>query len=286
MTAPADDRAALLAGAATMAMPEGWRLEARVVVDSTQAVARAELEAGRAADLWSDRALVVWGGEQTGGRGRQGRPWASPPGNLYVTVALPCPDGPRRGVEIGFLGGVALARALGDLGFGAVGGLPEPRLKWPNDVLLDGAKVAGLLPESASDAAGRCWVLLGMGVNVATAPPMGETLYPATKLAAHAPGGLPGAPVPTPADLLMPLLARLAALVAQWRAAGFAPVRAAWLRHGHGLGEAVRVRLGAETVTGVFEGLSAAGALMLREDGGARRTILAGDVFFAAREDG
>ncbi|WP_299441125.1 biotin--[acetyl-CoA-carboxylase] ligase, partial [uncultured Rhodospira sp.] len=253
--------------------PAGWRLVHRPVVDSTQAVARTLLEAGEGSPVWPDGALVVHADEQTGGRGRHGRPWTSPPGNLYVTVALPCPEGPRVGVQIGFLGGVALAEALGQLGFE-----DRARLKWPNDLLLDQAKVAGLLPESARDSDDRTWVLLGMGVNVATAPPPDAVLYPTTTLNAHGLGVL------APEDLLPPLLTRLAEGVRRWRAEGFAPVRAAWRRHGHGVGDPVRVRLGAETVTGVFAGLAADGALMIRDPGGAMRTILAGDVFFPARQ--
>jgi BirA family biotin operon repressor/biotin-[acetyl-CoA-carboxylase] ligase len=255
---------------AGVAGPPGWRVVHCPVVDSTQAVARALLEAGEGRPIRPDAALVVHGGEQTGGRGRHGRPWTSPPGNLYVTVALPCPEGPRLGVEIGFVAGVALVETLAALGFGS-----DARLKWPNDVLLGGAKVAGLLLESATDADGIGWVLLGMGVNVASAPPAEAVPYPATALNAHPAGA--GA---TPEAVLHPLLGRLAEVMRQWRGHGFAPVRQAWLRHGHGLGDLIGVRLGAERIVGVFEGLSPDGALMLREPSGVTRTILAGDVFF------
>lgn len=261
---------------AGVAGPPGWRVVHRPVVDSTQAVARALLEAGEGRSIRPDAALVVHGGEQTGGRGRHGRAWTSPPGNLYVTAAFPCPEGPRVGVEIGFVAGVALVETLAALGFGA-----DARLKWPNDVLLGGAKVAGLLLESAADADGIGWVLLGMGVNVASAPPPETVPYPATALNVHAAGD--GA---TPEAVLHPLLGRLAEVMRQWRAQGFEPVRRAWLRHGHGLGDPIGVRLGAERALGVFEGLSPDGALILREPSGATRTILAGDVFFPALEKG
>jgi len=266
------------------AVPDGWRLVVRDTVDSTQTEVRRALESGDdAVTVWPSGALVVQANEQTGGRGRHGRIWASPPGNLYLTAAIPCPEGPRRGVEIGFVGGVALARALMDQG------IPGARLKWPNDLLLDGAKAAGLLPESFVDSSGRQWILLGMGVNVAHAPDPAQTLYPATALAgaptgpeaeAEEGGGL------TVSALLAALLGRLAEGLAVWRADGFAPVRAAWLRHGHGLGEPVRVRLGAQTIHGVFLGLAPDGALRLRESSSGReRTILAGDVFFPGGQD-
>lgn len=263
-------------GAAEVAPPKGWRLIALGAVDSTQTKAHRALESADATDVWPSGGLVVQATEQTGGRGRHGRRWASPPGNLYLTAAIPCPQGPRVGIEIGFVGGVALAHALDDLGISGV------RLKWPNDVLVDGAKVAGLLPESMTDSAGRPWILLGMGVNVAHAPDAAQALYPATSLVACAgPTRSPSVP-----DLLAALLPRLADGLALWRADGFAPVRTAWLRFGHGLGEPVRVRMGRETVTGVFLGLAPDGALRLRDSASAaERTILAGDVFFPAPAD-
>ncbi|KAA5604768.1 biotin--[acetyl-CoA-carboxylase] ligase [Roseospira marina] len=261
-------------------VPEGWRRIAREWVDSTQIEAREALAAPDGgtgvpvADvLWPAGALAVQAGEQTGGRGRHGRVWLSPPGNLYLTVAIPCPGGPRRGVEIGFVGGVAVVRALADLG------CDRARLKWPNDVLVDGAKIAGLLPESHTDFRGRTWIVLGMGANVAHAPDVGTTLYPTTTLSRV--GGAAGPGVV--AALGGAVLTYVAAGLVRWRAEGFAPVRAAWLRVGHGLGEPVRVRLGDDTVRGIFLGLTPEGALRMREDGTGRdRTILAGDVFFPA----
>jgi BirA family biotin operon repressor/biotin-[acetyl-CoA-carboxylase] ligase len=259
--------------------PAGWRLIALDAVDSTQTEARRALDAPETAALWPAGGLAVHASEQIGGRGRHGRSWASPPGNLYVTAAIPCPGGPRRGVEVGFVGGVALARALDDLGVAGV------RLKWPNDVLIDGAKVAGLLPESVTDAAGRFWILLGMGLNVTHAPAAGQTLYPATSLARVA--GAAGTGVPSVPALRDALLTRLAGALALWRADGFQPVRRAWLEVGHGLGDPVRVRLGAETVTGIFLGLARDGALLLRDAAtGGERTVLAGDVFFPASANG
>jgi BirA family biotin operon repressor/biotin-[acetyl-CoA-carboxylase] ligase len=271
----------------TVDMPPGWRLLAhRASVDSTQDEVRAvlaRLSAGAPSDPWPEgAALVLRADEQTGGRGRHGRVWDSPPGNLYLTIALPCPDGPRAGIAAGFIGGVALAEALGDLGFGGDPTRPTARLKWPNDVLVDGAKVAGLLPEMVEDGAGRPWVLLGMGINIASAPTAATMLYPVAALSAW-----PGAPPVDPDAMLAALLPRLAAWVTRWRAEGFAPLRAAWLTHGHGLGAPVRVRLGERTLSGLFEGLTPEGGLKLREPSGELRTVLAGDVLFpAAPEEG
>jgi len=193
-----------------------------------------------------------------------------------------------RATDIGFATGVALAEALADLGFGQRPGLPAPRLKWPNDVLLDGAKVAGLLLESAADPQGMTWVLVGMGVNVVDAPDPQATLYPTTALCHHwrAPiateilGDRGGDPALEPAIVLEAVLGRLAARVGQWRRDGFDPIRVAWLRHGHGVAEPVRVRAGDQSITGVFVGLATDGALVLNDSEGVNHTVRAGDVFF------
>lgn len=270
---------------AAVDMPAGWRLLAhRARVDSTQDEARAvlaRLSAEASPDPWPEAAaLLLRADEQAGGRGRHGRVWNSPPGNLYLTIALPCPDGPRAGIAAGFIGGVALAEALGDLGFGRDPTRPTARLKWPNDVLVDGAKVAGLLPEMVEDGAGRPWVLLGMGINIASAPAAATMLYPVAALSAW-----PGATAVDPDTMLAALLPRLAGWVMRWRAEGFAPLRAAWLDHGHGLGAPVRVRLGERTLSGLFEGLTADGGLKLREPAGELRTVLAGDVLFPTQAE-
>jgi len=260
-------------------LPHGWRLIVLPRVTSTQDVARDALARGEAGDPSGTGALVVWGGEQTGGRGRHGRFWQSPPDNLYVSVALPCPQGLSRATDLGFIAGVSLARTLEDLGLGRRPGLPAPRLKWPNDVLVDGGKLSGLLLESAAGPDGTPWVLLGMGVNLAHAPPAAETLYPPTALCDHWHAEDAG-PVPEPGAVLEPLLARLAETLAMWRRDGFAPVRRAWTKHGHGLGDPVRVRLGEAVMTGVFIGLGEDGALVMRDADGGEHTVRAGDVFF------
>lgn len=271
------------AGRPAFRLPSAWRLIALPIVHSTQDVARDALRRGEAAGLSPEGALVVWAGRQQGGRGRHGRTWDSPAGNLYTTVALPCPQGLKRATDLGFAAGVALARTLEDLGFGRRAGCPAPYLKWPNDLLLGGAKVAGLLLESARDPTGVPWILLGLGVNIADSPTSTATLYPPTALCHHWPGDA-GPPL-EPATVLEPLLGHLAGIVTRWRREGFAPVRDAWTRHGHGLGEPVRVRVGEVTTLGVFLGLGADGALRLRDSDGVERTILAGDVFFPSDHD-
>jgi BirA family biotin operon repressor/biotin-[acetyl-CoA-carboxylase] ligase len=195
---------------------------------------------------------------QTGGRGRSGRQWLSPAGNLYVTFVLRPGDEARRAPELGFVCALALAEAVD----GLIG--PGTALKWPNDVLLGGAKLAGILLERLADGA----VLAGIGVNVALQP---EGMpYPVTSLLAH--GSQAG-----PDEVLDALAARLHAGWAAWQADGFGPVLARWRERGPAPGAALRVRLESGIVTGAFAGLGTDGSLQLETADG-RRTLVAGDV--------
>lgn len=223
-----------------------------------------------AADGAADRTLV-WAGRQTGGRGRRGREWASPPGNLYSSVLLR-PDCPlAAGATLGFVVALALAEAIGRL----APGLDGLGLKWPNDVMIGRRKAAGILLEAAGRADGSAdWVVLGCGVNLVSHPP--DTDYPATNLAAAGVSGL------GLADLLATYVEALEGWLARWRRHGFAPVRDAWLARAVGLGEPMTVRLEREAVPGAFLGLDDDGALRLGLAEGGERRITAGDLFLAA----
>ena len=158
------------------------------------------------------------------------------------------------------------------------------RLKWPNDVLVQGLKAAGVLVESGAAPAvspeasqsGGLWLAIGVGVNLASAPAGAER--PATALADHLRPGL--AEPPAIADALGQLAKAFQARLEAWEQFGFAPVRAAWTARAHGLGRPCIVRLDHETISGVAEGLEADGALRLRLACGDLRRITAGDVFF------
>ena len=245
-------------------LPDGFVLCALDRVDSTNDEVRRRVEAG------AEPGLVVLAGQQTSGRGRHGRAWASPPGNLYASVLLRI-DGPlAASAQLSFVAGLALADALERHAPGDV----QLRLKWPNDVLIGQAKVAGILLESAGQANGsgpRC-VIVGTGVNIASYPE--GTPYPATSLAA---GGFAAI---TPRALLASYLGALDRWLAQWRDAGFAEVRAAWRARSTGLGEKIRLRLDREELYGRFVDVTPSGALLLDLDGGGRREIAAGDVFY------
>jgi BirA family biotin operon repressor/biotin-[acetyl-CoA-carboxylase] ligase len=229
-------------------LPDGWTLVALDSVGSTND------EAGRLAEAGAREGTIVWAREQTGGRGRRGRVWASPRGNLYSSTILR-PDCPAaRAAELGFAAGLAVA----DL----VPAGREVRLKWPNDVLVEGGKVAGILAESAVGEDGRVdHVVLGIGVNVGFAPELPEMRYRGATLG----GSVEAA--------LERLAAGLARWLGVWRGDGFEAVRAAWLAKAGPLGALVDVKLGEELVSGRFAGLDRDGALLLDTDRGARRIV-------------
>jgi BirA family biotin operon repressor/biotin-[acetyl-CoA-carboxylase] ligase len=226
-------------------------------------------EAKRLAEAGAAEGTLVWGLEQTAGRGRRGRGWHSPPGNLYMSALLRPGKPAAQSALIGFVAAVALADALQDLGLAS----DRLRLKWPNDVLVDKAKVAGILVETAA-VAGEIppWLVLGMGVNLAHAPE--NTRYPAITLRAA------GLAKVTVEGLLGALAGRLAEWYGRWQAEGFAPVRAAWLKRATGLGEPIEVRLDQESLQGRFVALEEDGALSLELPQGERRRVTVGDVFF------
>ncbi len=248
------------AGAGAPALPPGYRLQHQASLPSTMDSARAAAEAGEPA------LLAVWADEQTAGRGRQGRGWSSPPGNLYLTLLFRPEGPPARGVEYGFLAGLALAEALSE----SVDA-ERVRLKWPNDVMLDGAKMAGILLESRARGETLDWLLIGMGVNLASAP--GDTPYRAAALAET------GALLP-PALLLERLLPRLEAWRSRLAAQGFGAVRQAWMGRAYGLGRPLVARLPQGELSGRFQDLDADGALVLQTDDGGRRRVTAAEVQF------
>ncbi|GAC1328794.1 MAG: biotin--[acetyl-CoA-carboxylase] ligase [Beijerinckiaceae bacterium] len=211
--------------------------------------------------------LWVVAREQSEGRGRRGRIWASPSGNLYASLLLIDAAPAEHLPELGFVAGVALLRALHD----SLGGDPRLGLKWPNDILFDGAKLSGILLESTQLAGGRTACVVGFGVNCRSHP---STLpYPATDLAAI------GTSLDAPEDVLPRLSDAMAEMLQVWAAGkGFATIRQQWLAGALGLGEAIRVTLGSGSVSGIFETIDARGRLLLR-DGAERRTIEAADVF-------
>ena len=243
-------------------LPPFFELVALESVDSTSN------EAARRADLGAGEGLLIWAREQTKGRGRQGRQWESPIGNLYCSMLLKPNVEPATAAELGFVVGVAVRECVQDL----VPVAKKARCKWPNDVLLDGAKIAGVLLEAtAREDAIR--IIAGIGINLVSHPD--NTSYPATDLQSE---------TTRPADPAR-VLEQLAVAFLRWRdvwlTQGFAALRPAWLDHAAGLGETIRVRLPNREFSGEFLSLDERGALQLREAGGEIQTISAGDVFLA-----
>ena len=236
----------------TPVLPDGWTLVSLDSVGSTND------EAAHLASEGAAEGTVVWARRQTGGRGRRGRHWSSPVGNLYTSTVLRPDCSAPRATELGFVAALAVA----DL-------VPKDRtvrVKWPNDVMVDGGKVAGILLESSIVQSGHVeYVVAGVGINVGHAPNLTEMRYPGAVLGGSVETALEG--------FVWALFRRLA----EWRRDGFAAVRAAWLAKAGPLGAAVDVKLGEELVQGRFAGLDPEGALLLDTTGG-RRKIVSGEL--------
>jgi BirA family biotin operon repressor/biotin-[acetyl-CoA-carboxylase] ligase len=235
-------------------------------IDSTLLEARRRAERGELGPVW----LVAK--TQTAGRGRRGRAWASREGNLLATYLCAADRPPGEIALRGFAAGVAIAETLE-----SYVGPGRATLKWPNDVLLDGAKASGILLDSGA-VAGGAWAALGFGVNLAAAP---EGLdQPTLCLRQLLP---PDALAPEPLAFLARMRPRLEALDAQLAAQGFAPLRRAWLARAHGLGQHARVAQGEYVLEGRVAGLSERGELELDTPAG-RRLVSAGDVYFLSED--
>jgi BirA family transcriptional regulator, biotin operon repressor / biotin---[acetyl-CoA-carboxylase] ligase len=238
----------------------GWRVARLDSVGSTNDEARRRALAGDAGRLW------IIAREQTEGRGRRGRTWASPPGNLYASALLIAPSAVAIAAQIGFVAGVALRRAVGDLGAS-----DEVRLKWPNDLVWRGAKLAGLLVEGVALPDGRLACIVGIGVNCASAPT--GLAYPVDALSNVLRRAI------SPDELFARLAFRFEESLLLWRrGADFAALRAQWLGYAAGLGSPIKIAGAQGSREGIFETLDAHGRLVLRGAGGLE-TVEAGDLF-------
>ena len=239
----------------------GYRLLRYGSIGSTNDEAKVLARAGAA------EGTLVWADEQTAGRGRRGRTWQSPPGNLYLSLVLRPAVSPTRAAQLGFVAALGVGEAVSALAGPAL----QLRYKWPNDILANGRKLAGILLESETGESDRIdFVVVGIGVNLASRP--GEVEYPATSLTEQ------GFPQITPALLLESFVRRFDSWARRWQSDGFAPVRDAWLARAAGLGETIRVRLERGTLFGRFLDLENDGTLLLQTVEG-RRRIAAGEVF-------
>ena len=242
--------------------PDGYERRVLDEVDSTLSEG-----ARRLSDLSGPEWILAH--HQTQARGRRGRAWAMPKGNFAATLVLPVHEAPDQVALRSFVASLALHEALVECG------VPEPKLglKWPNDVLLNGGKLAGILLESAG---GQPFVMIGIGVNLAAAPPASDVEQGA---------GTPVALKPTlgraiaPEEFLNILARAYARYEQQFRDFGFAPIRTAWLSHAARLGEVITARTLRESHVGTFRDVDLAGQLVLETAKGPQ-TIPAADIYF------
>ncbi|WP_183436675.1 biotin--[acetyl-CoA-carboxylase] ligase [Methylobacterium sp. R2-1] len=266
------------------ARSEGHRLHSHDRLDSTNSEAMRLAHGGETGPLWVTTRC------QEAGRGRRGNAWTSPEGNLAASLLMPVAGvAPEMVATLGFVAGVALVDALRDACGPAQSPQVEPgnaalpqgiaasqaaiHLKWPNDVLADGQKLAGILLEAETLPGGRRAVVAGFGVNVAAAP---EGLpYPATALSAFSAAGAP--------MLLEFLSERFVEAVRIWnKGRGFSNIRRRWLERAAGVGAPVSVRMAEATLTGIFETIDEGGRLVILAPDGTRRTVTAGEVHFGS----
>lgn len=210
---------------------------------------------------------IVWAHEQTAGRGRQGNSWISEPGNLFMSLILrPQVWGAEVG-QFSFLSAVALAHTIEKIAPDTV----KIELKWPNDVLVNEKKAAGILIETESyGIQSVSWLVIGIGVNITRAPPEALSLRDAGITRYEA------------GQVLEMLVREIQALIGQWEREGFDPIREMWLKRAYKLGESITARLPEEVITGTFDGLDQTGALLMTLAGGTQRVISSGEVFMDA----
>ncbi len=250
------------------ALDKGYRLFIHDDVGSTNDEAMALARAGDPGRAW----LIAK--SQRSGRGRHGRQWASPPGNLYASLLLIDEVPGRLAPQLGFVAGVALARALRE----CIGDDMRLRLKWPNDIVFGGAKLAGILLESAELADGHFACIVGIGVNCATAPR--DLPYRAMALAET------GARRCDAQHVFLHLSGAFAQALDRFGAgAGFDGIRQEWLGFAAGLDAPIRVDTPTGPVAGIFRTIDAAGRLIV-ECKDLTMAVEAGDVWLAEPAEG
>jgi BirA family biotin operon repressor/biotin-[acetyl-CoA-carboxylase] ligase len=244
----------------------GYRRLALAETGSTNAAALQAARAGDPGNLW------VTAESQSAGKGRRGREWVSEPGNLYASLLL------IDTAPVSKIGTLPLVAALGAHRALRPFFVANPQalaIKWPNDLLVDGRKICGILLESEKLPDGRLAVVIGCGINCAAHP--ANPLYPATDLAEC---GIEAALE----EVFSRLVAEMERVLADWNGgAGFAGIREDWLLAADGKGSMVTVKWQDGETTGLFEDIDSEGYLLLNV-AGERRRISAGDLFFSMGE--
>lgn len=243
-------------------LPNGYALRHLSEVDSTNEEARRMAAQAEKTPTW------ILADRQTAGRGRRGRAWASPSGNLMATLYLPKSYNPVTAGQLAFVAGLALESTVRHFVDDAV----KVSVKWPNDVLVDGKKASGILLESAMQSGKLDWLAIGLGLNLSHHPD--DTPYSATDLSLYT------AAPPSNIEALEILANGFDTVFRQWETGGFENLLRAWRLVAHGLGEPIVARLENEELRGIFLDIDEKGALLLKDESGVTHTIDAGDVFF------
>lgn len=249
-------------------LPSAFKLAAFESVDSTNDTLRQMAQDGAQTNT------VVWAKEQTKGRGRRGRTWVSAPGNFFCSVLQRPNISIADAAKASFVTCLAIHSAIVEV---VDQSDVKIECKWPNDVLINGHKVSGILlesqaqPYSKNNQPSLDWLIIGIGINLPHSPD--DTPYPSSCINAYRSEEL------MPEEMLEIFLRHFQIWFERWETLGFAPIRNAWLERAKGFGEQIIVNLETEQLTGLFESLDQDGALVLRTSH-SKRLITAGDVFF------
>ena len=208
--------------------------------------------------------VIISARNQTNGRGRRGRDWISLEGNLFFSLGFEC-DFKDLGAMV-FISSLGIWRTIQDLN-----PLLDVQLKWPNDVLVNGRKICGMLLEKGEGH----YLIVGIGVNIKAAPLLVSTIYPCTSL-------LDAGIDVDRKSFLRSFIGNFDNYVNMWKSQGFAPIRDEWLAHVKGLGQAIVVRTDNSDEEGIFKGVDDHGSLLMETAGGIKN-IYAGDVFYPQR---
>ena len=229
-------------------------------------------EAKRLAFGGGSHGAIIWTKKQTHGKGRMGRTWISQEGNLFCSILL-CPNADEKTIiQLSFVAAVAVIQTIRSI-------IPDEHdihCKWPNDILLKGKKIAGILLESFetededNEGERKRWVVVGVGINVESFPL--ETTIPATCLKEA------GVEIISAKIVLSRFIHHFITCYDIWAKRGFSPIRRLWIENGYRIGKNIEVKLPKEKHTGIFEGIDPNGGLLLRKSDGKRVTISAGDV--------
>jgi BirA family biotin operon repressor/biotin-[acetyl-CoA-carboxylase] ligase len=250
-----------------------YRVFAFETIDSTNEEARRLATGGDPGNC------IVWAKQQTAGRGRRGRTWVSNTGNLFASILIRPQASLADASQLSFVAALAVKNMLETLSDGQ-SDQSGFALKWPNDVLVDGAKISGILLEGASkpgahnEPAQTDYLIIGIGINLQHHPE--DTPYPATDM-------LAATGISLEADkVAVALAASFDEIYREWVANGFEPLRKQWLGAAYRLGEAIEVHQNDKRIKGIMRDLDATGALRIEVEDGKEVVIQAGDVYFPA----